>query len=162
MPWARESESDGNHAGDDQLDPSDEAGWGADRSLAVILYRARVAAAGAREYGGPAAHSRGEQQSRQGARSADQGSERGDFQRKREKQSARAIGSDGVIAHDPQNVLRGPPAAEAIGSIGQTVEMHRARKEDVYGASGSRMGDSSNAVPSPFGDQYSIAIPLGT
>ena len=30
------------------------------------------------------------------------------------------------------------------------------------GASGSRIGDSSNALPSPLGVQYSIAMPFGT
>jgi hypothetical protein len=62
-----------------------------------------------------------------------QRSNRHDLQQYHENQRHRAVRTDRVIAHDAQHVCTGAASTETVGSIGQTVEMQRARQGRIDG-----------------------------
>ena len=58
--------------------------------------------------------------------------------------------------------VRNEPDAPAWICTQLAFTPERTSIRSLNGARGSSTGESANSVPSPFGDQYSIAIPFGT
>ncbi len=106
----------------------------------------RHAGAGGRGEGEPGGDRRGHgRRGTPGPRVAVQLCQYGDLGQQRQDQGDHAERADVRLLHDPQRVLRGFAAAQAVGGVGETVEVQTAGQGGGYGDRGDGGGQRAGA-----------------